>query len=223
MSHYTESQFRIAVAESTSVSGVVQRIGRARVGTNFDLVRKEIARLNLDTSHWVRQPWVSPSPDEEVFQEGSRFSTGVVKKRVLAKRLLPYRCICGLTSEWQGARLVLRLDHINGKRNDHRLENLRFLCPNCDSQTETYCGRNKARKPGTSGFCTICQVNPCKGLRCRSCSHKGNTSNQSKPKIDWPPTSELIRRVSETSYLAVARELGVSDNAIRKRITSRSS
>ena len=38
--------------------------------------------------------------------------------------------------------LVLELDHINGVGDDHRLENLRLLCPNCHSQTETYCGRN---------------------------------------------------------------------------------
>ena len=42
---------------------------------------------------------------------------------------------------WNGKKLVFQLDHINGKRNDHRLENLRWLCPNCHSQTETYCGK----------------------------------------------------------------------------------
>ena len=50
---------------------------------------------------------------------------------------------CGV-SEWMGASLVLQLDHINGINNDNRRENLRWLCPNCHSQTSTFCGRNKA-------------------------------------------------------------------------------
>ncbi|MGH7660947.1 MAG: HNH endonuclease [Vulcanimicrobiaceae bacterium] len=41
---------------------------------------------------------------------------------------------------------MLHIDHLNGANNDHRLENLRLLCPNCHSQTSTYCGRNKRRR-----------------------------------------------------------------------------
>lgn len=44
---------------------------------------------------------------------------------------------------WNGKPLILTLDHRNGISNDHRLENLRWLCPNCNSQTETFCGRRK--------------------------------------------------------------------------------
>ena len=66
-----------------------------------------------------------------------------VRKSILRKELIPYKCgICGI-QEWNGKKLSLHLDHINGINNDHRLENLRFLCPNCHSQTETYTGRNK--------------------------------------------------------------------------------
>ena len=56
---------------------------------------------------------------------------------------MEYKCAnCGLI-EWQGQVLSLHLDHINGINNDHRIENLRFLCPNCHSLTETYAGKNK--------------------------------------------------------------------------------
>ena len=54
-----------------------------------------------------------------------------------------YKCeICGI-SEWQGKELSLQLDHINGINNDNRIENLRLLCPNCHSQTETFSGRGE--------------------------------------------------------------------------------
>jgi hypothetical protein len=65
-----------------------------------------------------------------------------VRKRILKDGLLNYKCdSCDIT-EWNGKSISLELDHINGKRDDHRLENLRFLCPNCHSQTKTFRGRN---------------------------------------------------------------------------------
>jgi 5-methylcytosine-specific restriction endonuclease McrA len=67
---------------------------------------------------------------------------GHVKVRLLREGLLSNQCEhCGLT-EWRGRPLSMHIDHINGVRDDHRLENLRMLCPNCHSQTETYGGRN---------------------------------------------------------------------------------
>jgi len=66
-----------------------------------------------------------------------------VRRVIIKDSLIPYKCgECGI-SEWNNRKLALHLDHINGKNSDHRLENLRFLCPNCHSQTETYTGKNK--------------------------------------------------------------------------------
>lgn len=64
-----------------------------------------------------------------------------IKLQIYENSLLPLCCAeCGIT-EWQGKTLSLHLDHINGVNNDNRLENLRLLCPNCHSLTETYCGK----------------------------------------------------------------------------------
>jgi predicted RNA-binding Zn-ribbon protein involved in translation (DUF1610 family) len=66
-----------------------------------------------------------------------------VRKIIIKDNLIPYKCNeCGI-SGWNNKKLALHLDHINGKNGDHRLENLRFLCPNCHSQTDTYTGKNK--------------------------------------------------------------------------------
>jgi hypothetical protein len=66
-----------------------------------------------------------------------------MRKRILRENLIENKCReCGI-SEWKGKKLSLHLDHINGDRWDHRIENLRFLCPNCHSLTETYTGKNK--------------------------------------------------------------------------------
>jgi hypothetical protein len=67
----------------------------------------------------------------------------MVKQRIVKDNLLVYKCVkCELDS-WQGETIVLDLDHINGNNRDNRLQNLRYLCPNCHSQTDTYKGRNK--------------------------------------------------------------------------------
>ncbi len=70
---------------------------------------------------------------------------GTVKKRLIEAGILKNVCEeCGL-SEWRGKRLAIQIDHRNGVRDDHRIENLRMLCPNCHSQTETFAGRNPNR------------------------------------------------------------------------------
>ncbi len=69
-----------------------------------------------------------------------------LKWRLLQEGLLSNRCeACGLT-EWRGKPLSIQIDHVNGIANDNRLENLRMLCPNCHSQTETFSGRNARRR-----------------------------------------------------------------------------
>ena len=83
-------------------------------------------------------------PLEQLLDRGG--SRANVKARLLRAGLLQNRCeVCGI-EQWQGRRLAMHIDHINGIHNDHRLENLRILCPNCHSQTTTYGGRNARRQ-----------------------------------------------------------------------------
>ena len=82
-------------------------------------------------------------PNEEVFCEGATIARHHVKKKILQQDLIEYKCnICGTDPIWQGKSMPLILDHINGVNNDNRLENLRFVCSNCDSQLPTYKSRN---------------------------------------------------------------------------------
>jgi 5-methylcytosine-specific restriction endonuclease McrA len=66
-----------------------------------------------------------------------------VRRLILKNNLIEYKCFfCGI-DEWNNKKISLHLDHIDGNRHNHVLHNLRWLCPNCHSQTETYTGKNK--------------------------------------------------------------------------------
>lgn len=106
--------------------------------------------MGLDTSHFMGQAWrrgmtapvVPPRPLEELLVDGRLLQTNRLKKRLMADGLKQDRCEICLRDSWNGRPIPLELDHINGRRDDNRLANLRILCPNCHAQTDTYRGRN---------------------------------------------------------------------------------
>ncbi|MBV9864030.1 MAG: HNH endonuclease [Abitibacteriaceae bacterium] len=154
------------------------------------------------------------APLELILVENSEYvSTNHLKRRLIREGLLENRCAICQYQEWLGKPLTLHLDHVNGISKDNRLENLRLLCPNCHSQTETYCGRNMQRALVVN-HCLDCNCRVSKRvLRCKACANRRRGQ-----KIKWPPVNELAVMVKASSYLAVARQLQVSDNAIRKHL-----
>lgn len=119
----------------------------------------------------------------------------------------------------------LILDHINGVRNDNRLENLRILCPNCNATLDTHCGRAIVSAPPLRN-CDRCgkmfRAKRTKQRFCsRDCGTKGGGRKRGVPqphlrKVERPPYEQLMAEIEATSYLAIGRKYGVSDNAVRK-------
>ena len=113
---------------------------------------------------------------------------------------------------WNGIPLVLQLDHINGINNDNRIENLRFLCPNCHSQTTTFSGKH-AKKTDEKKCKECSTVISRRAIYCRKCI-------KYSPVLRFETTYEELYDMvhnQKLPFTTIGKHFGVSDNSIRKR------
>ncbi|MEU4624469.1 HNH endonuclease signature motif containing protein [Actinoplanes sp. NPDC023801] len=145
---YTAEVLAAAAKQSASIAGVLRLLGVRQSGGSHAHVSRQLKRFHIDTSHFTgkahnrgdRGVWNMP-PQERLTQlaEGALRVPGKRLRVALVQIGLPEQCEkCGCGTSWNGRPLTLHVDHINGNFLDNRPRNLRFLCPNCHSQTATY-------------------------------------------------------------------------------------
>lgn len=218
---WTEQEFIDAVKSSISFVEVAKKLGYTTYGSNIKTINKYIKSLNLDTSHFLtkkeqlqlaRQKKIKISY-EELFCVND-IDRKNIKKIIIRDNLIPYQCkICSIT-EWNGQKLSLHLDHINGINNDNELNNLRFLCPNCHSLTESYCGKKLKGIIKIKNSCINCGIDiNSKSKRCLSCSKQEHITK----KIIWPNEEEFTAMVLDLGYQATANKLGVNRESVKRK------
>lgn len=230
----TDEEFKTIVESCFSIRECLTRLSLSPTGGNYSTFHRRIKRLGLKIDHFKGQAankgkkFGPKRPIADYLSNKVLISSHNLKKRLLAEGIFKHQCSgCKLT-HWQGEKISIELDHINGNPEDNSLENLRLLCPNCHAQTDNYRGKNQKRRKNKDkqgvrspkksfiqNKCTDCNKDiDRKASRCKSCAAK----KHNKTKIEWPPRDELLQMVNETNYSATARKLGVSDNAVRKRL-----
>ena len=218
---YTKEELEQIVKNSNSIREVIVALGyQTCSGNNNKTVKNRIEKYGIDTSHFTFTTGIKRCP-ENVFIENSTASQKVLREWYVKGSYTPYQCsICNLLPEWQGKPLTLILDHINGHNKDDRLENLRWVCPNCNQQLDTTNGKNISKlvkkevtttKPIIK-YCEDCgtELKSKAANKCPTCAAKAQRI------VERPQRDELKQLVRQYPFTQLAKMFGVSDNAIRK-------
>ncbi|MFD7918415.1 HNH endonuclease signature motif containing protein [Streptomyces sp. NPDC059740] len=152
---WTREVLEPAVAASTSMNGVLRRLGLPVVGGYHTHITRRVRAMGIDTSHFTGRAEHVPGvprrrgPEAVLVAHGPERSRRARPSRLRTALLahgVPERCAdCGIGPAWRERPLPLEVDHIDGDWRNNLPSNLRFLCPNCHSATDTYRGRGKKR------------------------------------------------------------------------------
>lgn len=138
------------VNQAVCIGDILQELGFKNCGGNPRTLKQRLDADSIDYSHLIVNFGKSTKPKYslcEILVVNSSYNRHTLKRRLIRAGLIENKCYeCGLTDNWNNKPITLVLDHINGTHNDNRIENLRLLCPNCNSQTPTFAGRNKKYK-----------------------------------------------------------------------------
>lgn len=208
------------VSESKTFCEVLSRLVLRSMKQNHTRLKERLDRDGIDYSHLLKSQAENDLNRVHFtlrMTENSTYSPGLLKKRLIEEKYLENKCaICGLDPVWNDIPLVLVFDHINGVSNDHRLHNLRLLCPNCNSQTDTFTGRNRLKYPGTDrdNRCVDCGKDiDSRSRRCKSC-HEANGIHGRK--TNRPTKEELETMILHEKAGDIGKRYGVSGNAVSK-------
>ena len=219
------------LTNSKTYGQVLKYFGLKNHGSNPETLKNRIKRDDLNAKHlegfrfgggWnkgcigvTQKKWTLERALSELFIKTEKeHIINQVKKSIKEFNLIPYKCSeCNLETIWNNKPITLEIDHIDGDSQNHQLSNLRWICPNCHSQTDTFRGRNPKRlmnlPTAPKTFCKCGNEIYKQSTRCGQCQ---------PTKIQWPNINQMneILKMNNFNLSKVGKTLGVSDNAIRK-------
>lgn len=214
LNSYTKEQLQAIVNNSINISEALRNAGYQYTGgTNHILFKKVCKEKGIDYSHFTGRGKTEVNRNENnVFCQNSTAAQATLRKWYLKGKYTPYKCaICGIDT-WNNQPLTLRLDHINGHNHDNRLQNLRWVCPNCDSQLDTFCkGHQGLSQKQKILICPKCGKQISYGAKmCKECAAK------EKHVVQHPNRETLKSLIRIKPFTEIAKTYKVSDKAIAK-------
>ena len=213
---YSKEELEQIILQSNNFADLCRKLGYKSDSTKTrEVIQKRIDNFNISIEHFT-QSLKKERSEENIFIENSDVCQSTLRRWYKKGEYTPYKCsICGQEPIWQGKELTLILDHINGKNKDDRLENLRWVCPNCNQQLDTTGAKNPQRKIiAKKYYCIDCGIEISKGsTRCISCFNKSQIIPLSKMCVTREELKDLIRT---KSFCEIGRMFNVTDNSIRK-------
>lgn len=138
--NFSKEELEQIVKESFSIKEVVKKLGYSSSnGDNHKTVKNKLALYNISIDHFQYPTSLTQRNTENVFVKNATCSQATLRRWYIKGNYTEYKCsICGQKPFWNGKELTLTLDHINGDNKDNQIENLRWVCPNCDRQLDTF-------------------------------------------------------------------------------------
>lgn len=216
-----KEELRTITSQSKSFADIFRKMEYFATGISYKSLKERLVADNIDFSHIPQgmdsnrgRKFIGEKiPFDKVLIENSTYSRGSLKKRLIKEGLLKNECsVCKLLPNWNNLQLIMIIDHINGIRNDNRIENLRLLCPNCNSQQSTFSGKNKIIVLKT--YCQKCGKKISKqSLHCNRCA---GLLKYEKEIANRPSKEQLIAEVTENGWTITGEKYHVSGNTIKK-------
>lgn len=208
------------VKKSKSITEILFQFNLKNIGGNYKTLKKRLQEEGIDYSHLPKGighrhgrtfPKEQKTLEEcfkDIFVKCNGEGNSHVREYFKRFGLKPYKCeICGFEGMWNNLPLTLQMDHRNGDTSDNRLDNLRWVCPNCHTQTKTFAGR----KLKVRYYCDECHKEIAGyGTKCISCV--GNH----KRKVERPSREILEKEIVEFPMESVGKKYGVNSNSVRK-------
>jgi hypothetical protein len=196
------------IESSETYSEMLRKMGLKITGTNYKKLKKFISDNKINTEKLLsigeflsKYRSVREHTLEEVLKEHSIYGRTGLKAKLYKYNIKSRKCeMCSQGEEWNGKKMSLILDHINGVSDDNRLDNLRILCPNCNATLDTHCGRNNRKEKVEKAP--------------RSIDFHFEKNKHLRKSIR-PPFKVLLDEIEDMGYVRVGKKYGVSDNAIR--------